>query len=128
MMRIWLDDAADRLEAAAEIARELVTSSSVTHEPILLRINFLAERLWQAAQRLGILPSLGTSSGAQVVHAVGDLDRIARRAGHLARAEGYGALSEGLGTIASELQAILVELRALGATDPHAPSRDGSYR
>ena len=123
-MRRWLIDAADRLEAAAELARDLRATKGVGIEGIRVRTDFLAERLWDTAQRIGILQSLGSDARAQLALRLCDLFRVARRAHVLAVAEGYGGLGEGFEAIASELRALVAELAAFDkapTTLPIAP-------
>ena len=95
MMRHWLIDAADRLEAAAELARDLRATPGLVIEGIRVRAEFLADRMWDLAQRIGILQSLGPDPRAQVAVRLCDLYRVARRAHVLAVAEGHGAVSDG---------------------------------
>lgn len=123
-MRRWLIDAADRLEAAAELVRDLRAAKAVGIEGIRVRTDFLAERLWDTAQRIGILQSLGSDARAQLALRLCDLFRVARRAHVLAVAEGYGGLGEGFEAIASELRALVAELAAFDeapTTLPIAP-------
>jgi hypothetical protein len=115
MMRRWLIDAADRLEAAAELARDLRATGGLGVEGIRVRTEFLAERLWETAQRVGVLQSLGPDPRAQLALRLCDLYRVARRAHHLALAEGFGKLGVDLETIASELYALVAELASLDA-------------
>jgi hypothetical protein len=110
VIRRWLDDAADRLEAAADLARDLRSSQGSVMEGIRLRTDFLAERLWETAQRVGILQSLGTDARARLALRLCDLYRVARRAQVLAHAEGHGVLAEGFEAIGSDLRALLGEL------------------
>jgi hypothetical protein len=112
VIRRWLIDAADRLEAAAELARDLRATAGLGVDGIRVRIDFLAERLWDLAQRVGMLQSLGPEPRAQLALRLCDLYRVARRAHHLALAEGFGELGAGLETIASELRALVAELAA----------------
>jgi hypothetical protein len=132
VIRRWLIDAADRLEAAAELARELRAahgSAGVVLEGIRLRNDFLADRLWDTAQRLGILQSLGSDARAQVALRLCDLYRVARRAHALAQAEGRGALADGFDVIGSDLRALLGELEAAGwVCDPPAIPPAGARR
>lgn len=121
MIRRWLIDAADRLEAAAELARDLKVPHGRTCDGIRVRTDFLAERLWETAQRIGILQSLGSDARAQVAIRFCDLYRVARRAHVLAIAEGHRGLGESFETIASELRALIAELAALTDSDLEPP-------
>ena len=112
MIRRWLIDAADRLEAAAELARDLQATPGPVVDGVRIRIDFLAGRLWDLAQRIGILQSLGPDARAQLALRLCDLYRVARRARLLALAEGHGIVAEGLETIASELHTLIAELAA----------------
>ncbi len=123
-MRPWLIDAADRLEAGAELARDLQATPGPVADGIRVRTDFLAERLWDTAQRIGILQSLGPDARAQLALRLCDLYRIARRAHVLALAEGHGALAEGFETIGSELRTLVGELAAFddpASAQPEAP-------
>ncbi len=111
MIGRWLVDAADRLEAAAEVAREIQLAGGVPLEPVRVRVDFLAERLWETARRLGLLRTLGREPRMQVLHALGDLHRVAQRGWRLALAHGYGSACQGLDCISSELETLLTELR-----------------
>jgi len=113
MMERWLVDAADRLEAAAEIAREIQLAGSVPLEPVRVRVDFLAERLWETARRLGLLRSLGREPQIQVLLALGRLHRVAQRGWRLALAYGYGSACQGLDCISSELETLVMELRTI---------------
>ena len=120
MMRRWLHDAADRLETAAGIARELVGPEAPA--TVGTRLQFLADRLWRTAQRIGILQGLPAGLRVQVTHTLCDLFRVARRAHELALAERDGPLSDGIAAIASELQAILGELAVVGESSGEEPA------
>ena len=113
MIERWLVDAADRLEAAAEVAREIQLAGGVPLESVRVRVDFLAERLWETARRLGLLRSLGREPRSQVLLALGRLHSVAQRGWRLALAHGYGSASQGLDAISSELETLFSELRSL---------------
>jgi hypothetical protein len=117
MMRRWLIDAADRLEAASELARDLRAAEGHGVEGIRVRTEFLAERLWETAQRVGLLQTLGSDPRAQLALRLCDLYRVARRAHHLALAEGFAKLGVDLETISSELYTLVSELTRLDAAE-----------
>lgn len=114
----WLIDAADRLEAAAEVARDVQGLGCLTLEPLKVRLAYLGDRLWETAQRIGILQELGPGLRAQLAHALCDLYRVARRAREIARAEGLAVAGDGLEAIATELHALIAEIAALGPEPP----------
>jgi hypothetical protein len=114
--RRWLIDAADRLEAAAELARDVRVTEGISVDAIHVRTEFLAERLWETARRVGILLSLGAGARAQLAHSLCDLYRVARRARQIALAEGCDSVGVDLEAIASELHALLLEVAALDGT------------
>ena len=118
----WLVDAADRLEAAAELAGELRRTPGLGVEALRVRTDFLADRLWETARRVGIVQTLGAGARAQLAHNLCDLSRVARRAHHLALAEGFGGLGEDLEAIASELHALVAEIAAFDGGSEERPA------
>jgi hypothetical protein len=128
MMRRWLTDAADRLEAAAELARDLRATRGPVVEGVRIRTDFLAERLWETARRLGLVQSLGPDARARLALRLCDLYRVARRAQVLAQAEGYAALSEGLGAIASEVRTLVAEVAVFDDAGDETQAVSGACR
>jgi len=122
MTHPWLIDCADRLEAAAEVARDLRGLASIPLPAIRVRLEYLAERLWETAQRVGVLRELAPGPRAQLAHALSDLYRVARRAHALAVSNGTSAAVEGLEAIASELFALVREVASLGAATAGEPA------
>ena len=123
MIRRWLIDAADRLEAAADLAADLRRTPGLGVEALRVRTDFLADRLWETARRVGILQTVGAGARAQLAHSLCDLYRVARRAHHLALAEGFGGLGEDLEAIASELHALVAEIATFdGRSDEPSPA------
>ena len=122
MTHPWLVDCADRLEAAAEVARDLQALGTLGAGPLRVRVEYLAERLWETAQRMGILQTLAPGPRAQLAHCLCDLYRVARRGHALALADTQRVLSDGLEAIASELQTLIAEIAAFDRADPGPPA------
>ncbi len=121
MTHPWLIDCADRLEAAAEVARDLRSLGTLGAGPLRVRVEYLAERLWETAQRIGVFQEMGSGLRAQLAHALCDLYRVACRARLIARAEGFAAAGDGFDAIATELHALIAEIAALGVEPPRRP-------
>ena len=111
----WLEDTADRLEAAAELVRDVHDAAATVSRHLGEHLGVLAERLDRAARRLAFARLVAADVAAETRRMVIALERLVRLGARAAHAEGLPALAEALETIAEELGSVRIELDALTA-------------
>lgn len=122
MIDRWLEDAADRLETAAEIVGELNASAWVSSDSLQKQLTSLEEALCHTSERLGLLRNLNADMRRRYLRTLDDLSTAAQRCLRLACAEESGAAYDGLDIVAADVASLVIELQTLDRLDANKPT------